>query len=230
MKFHQGKHKFLSNTSGLLGATAFLVAALASQGVNAQSPSAAGKINSSHSNIAGVIMNKQQINQATVAQRFVAAFGGNNAEGLRQVLDPNVVFYGTLAWGIKGSENLVNFASEFQKGLPGLNVVLHDEFYNAEGTRGNMRIHLHFSNTGVFMGNQPTGKSGVSVESFSMKIKDGKITELIQSGNTFPLAAIELIDFKMSYPTDTPDPHEAILSASPKQVLLLKPSAGQAQK
>ena len=175
-------------------------------------------------------MNDKQINQTTVAQRFVAAFGENNAAGLREVLAPDVMFYGVLAWGLKGSENLVNFAAEFHKGLPGLNFVLHDEFYNAESTRGNMRIHLHFSNTGVFMGNQPTGKSGVSVESFSMKIKDGKITELIQSVNTFSRPAILLIDFEVSYPTDAPDPHEAILSASPKQVMFLKPSASLSQK
>lgn len=154
----------------------------------------------------------------TPGQKFIEGFGNNNIELLKEVLAKDVKFYGTLAWGIQGSDNVINFAAEFQKGLPGMKVVLHDEFYNAEGTRGNIRMHLYFDNQGIFMGNKPTGKSGESVESFTLKIKDNQITEIVQSGNTFPLAAIELIDFKMDYPRNTPDPEKAILSASTKEV------------
>lgn len=149
----------------------------------------------------------------TVAQRFVRAFGQNDAEAFRTVLAKDVIFYGGLAWGLKGSDTLINFASEFHEGMPGMRVELWDEFYSAEGTRGNFRINLHFNNTGTFMGNPPTGKSGVSVESFTLTIEDGQIVEIIQAGNTLPLAAIELIDFGMSFPTDTPDPGSLILSS-----------------
>ena len=157
----------------------------------------------------------------TVAQRFVEGFGGNNPDILSDVLDDDVAFYGTLVWELRGKNNLIDFAAQFQQAMPGLRIVLHDEFYSADGTRGNMRIHLHFHNTGEFMGHQPTGKQGVSVESFSMVIKDDKITELIQSGNTFALGAIELIDFKMDYPTETPDPHKAIFVASENEIKVL---------
>jgi hypothetical protein len=162
--------------------------------------------------------NLKMENSKTPGQKFIEGFGNNNIELLKEVLAKDVKFYGTLAWGIQGSDNLISFAAEFHKGLPGMKVVLHDEFYNAEGTRGNIRMHLFFENQGIFMGNKPTGKSGESVESFTLKIKDNKITEIVQSGNTFPLAAIELIDFKMDYPKDTPDPEKAILSASIKEV------------
>lgn len=166
-----------------------------------------------------IVENKVMRNIKTPGQKFIEGFANNNIELLKEVLAEDVKFYGTLAWGIQGSENMINFAGEFQKGLPGMKVVLHDEFYNAEGTRGNIRMHLHFNNEGVFMGHEPTGKSGESVESFTLKIKDDKITEIVQSGNTFPLAAIELIDFKMDYPKETPDPEPAILTASVEKVI-----------
>lgn len=155
------------------------------------------------------------VGEDTVAQRFVKAFGANDANAFRSVLDEDVAFYGGLAWGLRGSDRLIDFASEFHKGMPGMRVALHDEFYNASGTRGVFRINLHFHNTGVFMGNPPTGKSGVSIESFTVTIRDGKITEIIQAGNTLPLAAIELIDFGMDFPIDTPDPDAMILSVPP---------------
>lgn len=158
------------------------------------------------------------MNNKTIGQKFAEGFGSENKVLLETILDEDVSFFGTLAWGITGSENIINFASEFHKGLPGLKVVLHDEFYNADKSRGNIRLHLHFSNTGEFMGKKPTNKSGVSVESFAFKIQNEKIIEIIQSGNTFPLAAIELIDFELDFPVDTPDPDEEILSASQKEI------------
>ncbi|MEM1002701.1 MAG: ester cyclase [Bacteroidota bacterium] len=152
-------------------------------------------------------------------QKFIEGFGNNNIALLNEVLAEDVIFYGTLAWGLQGRENLINFAAEFHKGLPGMKVVLHDEFYNSSGSRGQIRMHLHFENTGIFMGHQPTGKTGESVESFTLKIKDDKITEIVLGGNNHVLAALELIDFQMEFPTDTPDPEPAILSASNKEVI-----------
>lgn len=151
----------------------------------------------------------------TVAQRFVKAFGANDADAFRSVLAEDVVFYGGLAWGLEGRDNLINFAAAFHKGMPGMRVALHDEFYNSSGTRGNFRINLHYHNTGDFMGHPPTGKSGVSIESFTLTIDDGVIVEIIQSGNTLSLAAIELIDFGMEFPSDTIDPDELVLSVPP---------------
>lgn len=155
----------------------------------------------------------------TPGQKFIEGFGNNNIALLNEVLAEDVVFYGTLAWGLQGRENLINFAAEFHKGLPGMKVVLHDEFYNSSGSRGQIRMHLHFENTGVFMGHQPTGKIGESVESFTLKIQDKKITEIVLGGNNHVLAALELIDFKMEFPTDTPDPEPALLSASEEEVI-----------
>jgi len=155
----------------------------------------------------------------TPGQKFIEGFGNNNIALLNEVLAEDVIFYGTLAWGLQGRENLINFAAEFHKGLPGMKVVLHDEFYNSSGSRGQIRMHLHFENTGIFMGHQPTGKTGESVESFTLKIKDDKITEIVLGGNNHVLAALELIDFQMEFPTDTPDPEPAILSASNKEVI-----------
>lgn len=155
------------------------------------------------------------VGQDTVAQRFVKAFGANDADAFCSVLAEDVVFYGGLAWGLEGRDNLTSFAEEFHKGMPGMRVALHDEFYNSTGSRGQFRINLHYHNTGNFMGNPPTGKSGVSIETFTVTIDKGQITEIIQAGNTLPLAAIELIDFGMEFPTETVDPDRLILSVPP---------------
>lgn len=155
------------------------------------------------------------VGEDTVAQRFAKAFGANDADAFRSVLAEDVVFYGGLAWGLRGRDNLINFAAEFHKGMPGMRVALHDEFYNRRGTRGLFRIGLHYHNTGIYMGNPPTGKSGVAIGSFTVTIDNGRIMEIIYANNTLSLPAIELIDFGMRFPTDTVDPDELILSVPP---------------
>lgn len=138
--------------------------------------------------------------ERTVAQRFVEAFGGREMPALDELLAEDVVFYGTLSWGHKGN--------------PKLRVALHDEFYSVDGSRGSMRVALHFDNTGRFFGMEPSGKSGVSIETFTMKIQDGKILELIQGGNTLTLGYVEVVDLGLPFATDTPDPQPEITSAS----------------
>ena len=101
--------------------------------------------------------------------------------------------------------------------MPGMRIALHDEFYNAAGTRGLFRINIHYHNTGVYMGNPPTGKSGVSIGSFTITIDDGLIVEVVYANNTLSLPAMELIDLGMDFPTDTVDPAELILSVPPLQ-------------
>lgn len=152
--------------------------------------------------------------EKTIARRFVEAFGGRDMAALDELLAEDVMFYGTLSWGQPGREALKDFADEFHKGNPTLRVALHDEFYSADGSRGSMRVALHFDNTGPFFGTEPSGKSGVSMETFTVKIQDGRIVELIQGGNTLTLGYVEVVDLGLPFPTDTPDPQPEIASAS----------------
>jgi ketosteroid isomerase-like protein len=154
------------------------------------------------------------LSDETIARRFVEAFGGRDTEALDGLLAEDVMFYGTLSWGQPWREVLKQFADEFHKGNPKLRVALHDEFYSADGSRGSMRVALHFDNTGPFFGKEPSGKKGVSMETFTIKIRDGRIAELIQGGNTLTLGYVEVVDLGLPYPTDTPDPQPEITSAS----------------
>jgi len=152
--------------------------------------------------------------EGTIARRFVEAFGGRDLAALDGLLAEDVVFYGTLSWGQPGRDALKQFADEFHRGNPKLRVALHDEFYSADGSRGSMRVALHFDNTGRFFGTEPSGKSGVSIVTFTMRIQDGKIVELIQGGNTLTLGYVEVVTLGLPFPTDTPDPRPEITSAS----------------
>ena len=52
------------------------------------------------------------------------------------------------------------------------------------------------------------------METFATKIRDGKITELVQGGNTLTLGYVEVVDLGLPFPTDAPDPEPEITSAS----------------
>jgi hypothetical protein len=77
-----------------------------------------------------------------------------------------------------------------------------------------LRFALHWHNTGPFGDKPPTGKRGVQIETHTLTIRDGKIVEQIQAGNNFSLAWVELFDWRLDWPRDTPDPHPEIYAAS----------------
>jgi hypothetical protein len=147
----------------------------------------------------------------TFARRWVRAFGEHDDAALDELYDEDVVFYGTLAWGVRGRRAVKDFADMFHRGNPGMRVILHDEIYSADGTRCVVRFALHFHNTGPFFGKSPTGKRGVQIETHTFTLRGGRAIEQIQAGNNFPLAELEIVDLELEWPRVTPDPHPAIV-------------------
>lgn len=52
------------------------------------------------------------------------------------------------------------------------------------------------------------------METFTTKIRNGKIVELVQGGNTLTLGYVEMVDLGLPFPTGTPDPQPEITYAS----------------
>ena len=149
----------------------------------------------------------------TIAQRFVKAFGTRDMELMDAVYAEDVRLYSPLAWPVIGRDALKEYVDEFHRGYPGLRVALHDEFYSADRSRCCLRFKLHWHNTGVFFGHPPTGGRGTMTETHSLRIRDGRIVEQLVGDNTFQMPYMDLVVWKMQFPTDNPDPNTEIFVA-----------------
>ena len=149
----------------------------------------------------------------TIAQRFVKAYGGRDAEALDRLYADDVVLYSPVAWPVRGKQALKAFVEGFHTAFPGLRVALHDEFYSADGTRGCFRFVLHWHHTGPFFGYPPTGRRGTMTETHSIRIRDDQIVEQLVGDNTFQMPHLDLVVLGMQFPYETPDPSPEIVSA-----------------
>ncbi|MEV6670591.1 nuclear transport factor 2 family protein [Streptomyces sp. NPDC051162] len=153
------------------------------------------------------------MSDTTLVQRYIRALGEQDWDTLTELYDDDVVFYTPLKWGIKGVPFIVQFCKAVHLGFPGVRVALHDEFYDADGTRAAFRFVMHWHNTGPFLGHEPTGERGTSVEAHTVRIRDGRITEQVVAVGSLHLPHIELVRWAMDFPRDTVDPSSEILSA-----------------
>lgn len=150
----------------------------------------------------------------TIARRFVEAFGGHDMEALSELYADDVVLYSPLAWGQRGKGPFLDYAEEFLKAYSPLKIVLHDEFYSADGSRGAFQFVFHWNNNRDFFGNPATGESGVMVETHVVTIRDGRIVEQWVGDNSFQMPYMDIVTWGMDFPRDTPHPKPEIASAS----------------
>jgi hypothetical protein len=149
----------------------------------------------------------------TVAARFVRAFGTLDWDLVDEIYDEDVLLYAPFAWKVGGVELIRKVMNSFHTAYPGLSVTLHDEFYNADATRGSFRYALDWHNTGPFQGNEPTGERGSTLETHTIRLRDGRITEQIVGANTLHMKHLEMVTWRLDFPRVTPDPALAIVSA-----------------
>jgi SnoaL-like domain len=124
------------------------------------------------------------------------------------------VLYSPPAWGQRGRQPLLDYVEEFLRAYAPLRIVLHDEFYSADGTRGCFQFAFHWHNQAPFYGNEPTGERGMMVETHIVTIRDGRIIEQWVGDNSFQMPYMDLVKWKMDFPRDTPHPKPEITSAS----------------
>jgi ketosteroid isomerase-like protein len=152
--------------------------------------------------------------EGSIARRFVRAFGEHDEALMDEVYAEDVVLYSPLAWPVRGRDALKQYVDEFHRGYPGLRVVLHDEFYSADGTRGCFRFVTHWRNSGSFFGHSATGEEGTQTETHSVRIRDGRIVEQWVGDNSFQMPYMDLVTWRMDFPRETPDPEPELVAAS----------------
>ena len=155
---------------------------------------------------------------ATIAQRFVEAFGGHDMRALAELYDEDVVLYSPLVWGQRGRQPMLDYAEAFLAAYAPLRIVLHDEFYSADGGRGCFQFVFHWHNQAPFYGHPPTGESGMMVETHVVTIRDGRIAEQWVGDNSFQMPYMDLVQWQMDFPRDTPHPRPAIAEGATETV------------
>jgi hypothetical protein len=87
--------------------------------------------------------------------------------------------------------------SEFHKAFaPAIDLV--DEF--ATDTRAVVTVNLNWQHVGEFFGIKPTGRSGTSIETFTLTLKDGVVTQWDVSDATLDLVVYLIAERGMPYP------------------------------
>ena len=150
----------------------------------------------------------------TLAERFTRALGSGDEQLLDELYDPDVLLYTPLRWPIRGRDAVKEFVGQFHAGYPGLRVTLHDEFSSADGERVCFRFVIHYTNTGAFYGNLPTGETGTMSETHAVRLRDGKIVEEFVGDNNFSIPRQQLVAWQMDFPRETPDPDPVLAEAS----------------
>ena len=149
----------------------------------------------------------------SLAGRFADAFDRRDVAALEAIYAEDVELYTPLGWPLRGRAALLAFVEQFHTANPGMRVALHDEFYAPGGERACWRVRLHFHNTGPFYGLPATGDRGVMTETHSLTLRDGRIARHVVGDNSFHMPYQELVEWRMDFPTDTPDPDPEIMAA-----------------
>lgn len=114
------------------------------------------------------------------------AFQSSEFDRWDALVAEDVLVNSTMARDIQGRENLKGWASQFVNSLQA-RVDLVDEF-EAIDTEGNGRafftINLNWKHAEEFMGLQPTGREGTSIETMLLTIQNGKVVRWDVADNT----------------------------------------------
>jgi hypothetical protein len=118
----------------------------------------------------------------------------------------------TLAWPVRGRDQVKAFVAQFHAANPGLRVTLHDEFVSPDGTRACFRFVIHFHNTGPFYGNPPT-RAGDGERDARGQAARRTDRRAVRRRQQLPMPHQELVTWAMDFPRDTPDPSPVLTEA-----------------
>ncbi|HEY0535561.1 MAG TPA: nuclear transport factor 2 family protein [Actinoplanes sp.] len=150
----------------------------------------------------------------TLGERYIRAVAAPDFAEADDLFADDVVFYTPFARGARGRDFIKAFIGAFHQAMPGLRASLHDEFSSADGSRVTLRLSIHWHNTGSFMGNPPTGASGVESEIHTLRLDGGRIVECWVGHNTLDLTYHQLVTWGMKLPEDSTDPAPELISVS----------------
>ncbi|MBL6082155.1 ester cyclase [Belnapia sp. T18] len=121
-----------------------------------------------------------------VAKEIFEGFAFNQTERWEVVVDPDVIGNSPACRDIAGLPALQNWIKAFHEAFD-LRIDLIDEF--VEGDRGMVTVNLNWKHDcAPFFGIEPIGHSGTSIESFLLKLTDGKVTSFTVADQSLDLA------------------------------------------
>lgn len=112
--------------------------------------------------------------KATVLRMLDDLINGGKMELAPEYIADNMVNHDT-ANPVQGLEGFVQFFSTFRAGFPDMRNTIEDII--AEGDKVVMRITVHATHTGTFMGIPPTGRETTVTGIDILRFENGKVVE-----------------------------------------------------
>jgi hypothetical protein len=130
--------------------------------------------------------------ESTLTREFYDAFQRNEFGRWDALSDPEMLINTPLGFGVSGLQALKDFAAQLFELAWRIDLVDEHLALDAEGNgRGFITFQLNWKHTGVFLGFEPTGREGTSVETLVFTITEHRITRLDVSENTLDLVMYE---------------------------------------
>jgi SnoaL-like domain len=128
----------------------------------------------------------------TITRDFYEAFQRTDFDRLDAIVAEEVLINSPAGYRMSGLQVLKDWAVQFTD--LGHRIDLVDEHLALDDTgtgRGFITFCLHWKHTKPFLGMEPTGREGTSVESILFTIENGTIVRLDVAGNTADLVLYE---------------------------------------
>jgi SnoaL-like domain len=93
----------------------------------------------------------------------------------------------------RGARRSRDYVADQRERFPGLRAAVHDQFASTDGTRECFRLRL-------------TWDAGSGAETHSVRLRDGLIVEQVVGVSTFDMAKVLLVDHRLEFARDVPDP------------------------
>ena len=133
----------------------------------------------------------------SITRTIYDGFATNRLELWDGLIHPDVITNSPLGQGFVGIVALKGWASEFHRAFaPAIDLV--DEF--ATDTRAVITVTLHWQHVGEFFGVKPTGRTGTSIETFILTLKDGVVTRWDVADATLDLVVYLVAERGFTYP------------------------------
>jgi ketosteroid isomerase-like protein len=127
-----------------------------------------------------------------ITREFYEAFQRGELDRWDAIIAEDVLINSTIGFGMKGLEGFKEFAPNFVKLGKRIDLVDEHLALDDQGTgRGFVTFCLHWSHTDEFLGMEPTGREGTSIETAIFTIVENKIVRIDVALNTIDLGLYE---------------------------------------
>ncbi|ACU76252.1 conserved hypothetical protein [Catenulispora acidiphila DSM 44928] len=130
--------------------------------------------------------------ESPLIREFYDAFQRAEFDRWDPIADAEMVINTPLGFGVSGLQALKDFAGQLYDLAWRIDLVDEHLALDADGNgRGFISFCLNWKHTKVFLGFEPTGREGTSIETLIFTLAGGRITQIDVSENTLDLVMYE---------------------------------------